>query len=78
MVCNKCSKEANKKGVFGTNLYHNFTTMFHYGSKHDFEEWEFTLCEDCLLEFTNTFSIKPKSREYDFDEEIGTVGKEIF
>lgn len=77
LTCNKCSKECDHNKNYDVNLYHHFKVMFHYGSDHDFEKWKYNLCEQCVLEFVSTFQIEPDKSEYDWDEEMGLVGKEI-
>lgn len=67
IICNKCGKEVDleKANDFEENLFHSFKVSFGYGSKYDLELWSFDLCEDCLLEFIDTFKIKPDRREYE-------------
>lgn len=67
IICNKCGKEVDLENAddFEENLFHPFKVSFGYGSKFDLETWYFDLCEDCLLEFVETFKIKPDKCVYE-------------
>ena len=60
IICNKCGK------IIPVDLGalqvrpENFSIVWGYGSKNDFETWEFDLCEDCILELTASFKHTPK------------------
>lgn len=66
IACNKCGKEVDLEEDNGleANLFHSFNVLFGYESEYDYETWSFDLCEECLLEFIETFKIKPDRREY--------------
>lgn len=66
VVCNKCGKEFSntKDRPYLKNLVHNFILTFRYGSKHDLDQWDFCLCENCIEEFTNSFKVPVTVKEY--------------
>jgi hypothetical protein len=68
--CNKCGKEHETNGDFyndeiKTNLFHELFISFGYPSKYDCESWSFDLCEDCLVNFVESFKIKPDGKDVD-------------
>lgn len=52
-TCNKCGKYVEEDLDTITPLC--FT--FEYGSNHDFEQWSFDLCDECLEEIVREFKI---------------------
>lgn len=62
--CNKCGKKISKNNYEGLNLMHLFKISFKYGSKYDMEQWNYNLCEDCLLELISSFIIPPEILDY--------------
>jgi len=58
-ICNKCGKEIKSAvGDFNDcSDYQHFWFRWGYVSKFDGEVWEFDLCEDCINEFVQTFSV---------------------
>ena len=60
--CNKCGKEVDmmdEENYVEQSLLHEFKVNFGYGSKHDSETWKFDVCDDCMIEFIQTFKIEP-------------------
>lgn len=41
------------------NNYQDFSCSFGYGSIFDQDYWQFTLCEDCLIELIKCFKFAP-------------------
>lgn len=79
ITCNRCgftvdlSKEDYE--LFLTDMLHEFSISFGYGSGHDLENWKFDLCEDCIEEIVKTFKIPVKKSMYDIwnGKEIGEI-----
>lgn len=65
-ICNKCGKKFEyDEGLCGwQNLVHKFVIKFAYGSKYDYERWDFDLCEDCIEEIVSTFKIPVEVNEH--------------
>jgi len=66
ITCNKCGttkpifSPKDPKYKWNEDLFHSFESHFGYGSNFDEEHWKFDLCEDCLVEFVETFIHKPE------------------
>lgn len=60
-ICNRCGKNETNE----YEQYQNINLMFGYGSKHDMEEWNFSLCDDCLVEIIRDFKFVPKGFKVD-------------
>lgn len=43
-----------------SDLFHDITLYFGYGSGYDEEKWGFKLCEECIVNFVKTFKHPPK------------------
>lgn len=63
--CNKCGREfvnplskgsTMERFIWDANI-HGYKTFFSYGSKFDMQEWEFHLCDDCLVKMIKGFSV---------------------
>lgn len=68
--CNKCGKVHEMNGdpwndEIDSQLFHELTVSFGYPSKFDCETWSFDLCEDCIVEFVESFKIKPDGKDID-------------
>lgn len=61
VVCNKCGQNyvAMELEEWMLDFMKKFKIDFGYGSEHDGATWRFDLCENCLIEFTNSFKIPP-------------------
>jgi len=75
IVCNRCGMSFDCEDDFATNLIHNFDIKFGYGSEHDFEKWDFDLCEKCVEELVDSFKFKPAKFEIGIFGE--STGREI-
>lgn len=42
------------------NEFQSFKCSFHYGSRYDYEQCTFDICEDCLTDFVKSFKHVPK------------------
>lgn len=59
IVCNKCGKETWTNENLNMLNFHEFFIYFRYGSVFDQENWEFDLCENCILSIIKTFKYAP-------------------
>ena len=75
-TCNKCG---NSKVLEGKDEYNrqwklekfqSFLISFGYGSKFDMEDWEFDLCEKCLVDIVRTFKHAPEGYSEDYTNRI--------
>lgn len=65
ITCHRCgqTKTITKLG-YEEDQFHDIELIFGYGSNYDGEKWSFTLCEDCMVEYVNTFKHLPNKSEY--------------
>jgi len=55
-ICNKCGRDFSELEN-ACQDYHEFEIIFGYTTKLDGERWNFDLCSDCIIAFSNTFEI---------------------
>lgn len=58
IICNKCGEVSEEIDYINTNQ--EFNLSFGYGSDYDTQNWQFDLCEKCLMEIVNEFQIEPE------------------
>ena len=71
--CNKCGKKkkfndedinnCDLDAVVEASLFSNIEIRFGYGSQFDMTSMNFCICEDCLIEFTESMTNKPTCKE---------------
>lgn len=76
LICNKCGKvkiyNAADLAIYLDygNKMNNIKINFSYGDSFDGQEWQFDLCEDCLLELIKSFKYIPKGFRFNKDDFI--------
>lgn len=65
VACNKCGKETTKEDCRWDTEYQNIKLSFGYGSGHDSENWNFDICEECLITYVKTFKYVPRGFKID-------------
>ena len=67
LICNKCGKTL--KQIIGSDGTYNFCGLEEvrmvcgYGSLNDGDIYQFSMCEQCVLELMETFTIPPYKKE---------------
>lgn len=69
IVCNNCGVTKELIGESWEievlkNEFQSFQCSFHYGSRYDYEQWTFDICEDCLTAFVKSFKHAPLVLEW--------------
>ncbi|MHB8065093.1 MAG: hypothetical protein ACYDG2_21165 [Ruminiclostridium sp.] len=65
ITCNNCGKKFKEEGFdpAWANTIHSFSIDFGYHSKHDGDNLQFDLCEQCLEQFIKKFKIPVQIKE---------------
>jgi hypothetical protein len=76
VTCNKCGNskvldgEEDYERQWKLEKFQSFFLSFGYGSKFDMEDWEFDLCEKCLVDFIRTFKHLPDGYDENYTNSI--------
>jgi len=60
VVCNCCGEVFDPSE---SDLIHQFSPSFGYGSSFDLESWTFDICETCLVKIVKDFKVPHYVRE---------------
>lgn len=70
LVCNKCGKitvlhDLSPLSMVEYNKHHRFNFQFGYGSKYDLLSGKMIICENCLLEWLDSFAVEVEPEAYE-------------
>lgn len=75
VTCNKCGKSQELTGdewdrQMKLCKYQSVYISFGYGSKFDMDQWNFEICEECLVEMVRNFKHLPEGYDKEYADKI--------